>query len=119
MAHIDLEADRIGVRMSPLDEILALHGTLHIPYRHIRAVAHEPVPEAWWRGIRIGTNVPGLEVAGTFFAGEGMIFYDFHDPDRCLTFELDHEHYRRVVVQVDKDQDPAALAKEIAARLAR
>ena len=119
MAHIDLEADRIGVRMSPLDEILALHGTLHIPYRHIRAVAHEPVPEAWWRGIRIGTNVPGLKVAGTFFTGDGMIFYDFHDPDRCLTFELDHEHYRRVVVQVDKDQDPAALAKEIAARLAR
>lgn len=119
MAHIELEPDGIAVRMSPLDEILALHGSLHIPYSHIRAAAHEPVPEAWWRGIRIGTNVPGLKVAGTFFTDEGAIFYDFHDPNRCLTVELDHDRYRRVVVQVDKDQDPAVLATGITARLAR
>lgn len=118
MAHIELEAGRVGVRMSPLDEILALHGSLHIPYSHIRSVVFEPVPPAWFRGIRIGTNVPGVKVAGTFFTGEGAIFYDFHDPNRCLTFELDHEHYRRVVVQVDEDQSPAALAIGITARLA-
>lgn len=119
MAHIELEADRVSVRMSPLDEILALHGSLHIPYTHIRSVVFETVPPAWCRGIRFGTNMPGVKVAGTFLTGKGAIFYDFHDPDRCLTFELDHERYCRLVVQVDEGQDPAALAVEINAPLAR
>lgn len=119
MAHIELEAERVSVHLSPLDEILALHGSLHLPYSHIRSVNANPVPSAWCRGIRIGTNVPGVKVAGTFFTDEGMIFYDFHDPQRCLTFELAHQHYQRAVVQVDKDQDPATLAGEISARLTR
>lgn len=119
MAHIELGADRVGVQMSPLDEVLALHGSLHIPYSHVRSVVFEPVLAAWCRGIRIGTNVPGVKVAGTFFTDEGAIFYDFPAPNRCLTFELDHEHYRRVVVQVDEDKSPAALATEITVRLGR
>ncbi|HJR12755.1 MAG TPA: hypothetical protein VJ833_02550 [Rhodanobacteraceae bacterium] len=119
MARIELEADRVSANLNPLDEILSLHGSLHVPYRHIQSVNADPVPPAWCRGIRIGTNVPGVKVAGTFLTDEGTIFYDFHDPQRCLTFDLAHQHYRRVVVQVDKDQDPAALAADISARLTR
>lgn len=119
MAHIELEADRVSVHMNPLDEVLSLHGTLHIPYSHIRSVASDPVPPTLYRGIRIGTNIPGVKVAGTFFAGDGMVFYDFHDPSRCLTFELAHQHYKRVVVQVDKDQDPAVCVRAITAHLAK
>lgn len=117
MAHVELEADRVSVHMNPLDEILSLHGTLHIPYSHIRSVTTDPVPSAWFRGVRIGTNIPGVKIAGTFFTPDGMVFYDFHDPSRCLTFELAHQHYQRVIVQVDKDQDPTTLASQITARL--
>jgi len=114
MAHIELEADRVSVNLNPLDEILSLHGSLHVPPTGpIQSVNADPVPPARCRGIRIGTNVTGVKVANTFFTDEGMIFYDFHDPQRCLTFDLAHQHYRRVVVQVDKDQDPAALAADI------
>lgn len=45
------------------------------------------------------------------------MFYDFHAPLRCLTFEIEHQHYKRVVVQVDKNQDPVSLVKQITARL--
>jgi len=31
MAHIELEADRVSVNLNPLDEILSLHGSLHVP----------------------------------------------------------------------------------------
>lgn len=117
MAHVELEADRLSVQMNPLDEVLSLHGTLHIAYGNIRSVTTGPVPPAWFRGVRIGTNIPGVKVAGTFFTPDGMVFYDFHDPSRCLTLELAHQHYHRVVVQVDEDQDPAALAEQISARL--
>ena len=117
MARIELEPSRVSVLLNPLDEVLALHGSLHIPYSHINSAKHEPVPAAWFRGIRIGTNVPGVKVAGTFFTGGGVIFYDFHDPLRCLIFELAHETYKRVVVEVNRDQDPATLAAQILLRL--
>ena len=117
MARIELEPSRVSVLLNPLDGVLALHGSLHIPYSHIKSARHTPVPPDWFRGIRIGTNVPGVKVAGTFFTGEGRIFYDFHDPLRCLTFELAHETYKQVVVEVNRDQDPATLATQILSRL--
>ncbi|MGH8128212.1 MAG: hypothetical protein ACRETC_07565 [Gammaproteobacteria bacterium] len=117
MARIELDDSRVNVVLNPLDEVLALHGSLHIPYSHIKSVSHAPVPPEWCRGIRIGTNVPGVKVAGTFFTSEGTIFYDFHDPGRCLTFELAHEKYKQVVVEVNRDQEPAALAAQIASHL--
>ncbi|GEM_PF-593941 len=117
VAHIELEPSRVGVLLNPLDKVLALHGSLHIPYSHIKSVKHEPVPKAWFRGLRIGTRIPGVKVAGTFFTGAGRIFYDFHDPEHCLTFELAHETYKQVVVEVNRDQDPATLAARILLRL--
>ncbi|MGA7966067.1 MAG: hypothetical protein WCB49_09300 [Gammaproteobacteria bacterium] len=67
MARIELEPDRVGVLLNPLDEVLALHDSLHISYSHIVAVRHGPVPEeALFRGIRIGTNIPGVKMAGPF-----------------------------------------------------
>ena len=117
MARIDCDDERIEILLSPLDEVLSLHGSLHIPLTHVRSVRHETVPEEWFRGFRIGTNFPGVKVAGTFFTGDGMIFYDFHDPTRCLILDLAHEHYSRVIVEVDKDQDPGELAGRINALL--
>lgn len=116
MARIALEPDHVSLILAPLDEVLALHGSLHIPYGHIRSVRHEAVPAALFRGIRIGTNIPGIKVAGTFFTPDGVIFYDFHDPSRCLIFDLDHEKYRKAVVEVDRGQDPDTLAAQILAR---
>ena len=117
MARIDCDDERIAIQLSPLDEVLSLHGSLHIPLTHVRSARHEPVPEEWFRGVRLGTNLPGVKVAGTFLTGEGMIFYDFHDPSRCLILDLAHEHYRRVIVEVDKDQDPGEVAGRINAFL--
>jgi hypothetical protein len=56
-----------------------------------------------------GTNIPGLLTAGTFYQHEGAIFFDVHDPERTIVFELEHERYRRLVVEV---KDPgAAIAR--------
>ncbi|MHB1505242.1 MAG: hypothetical protein ACYCO4_03625 [Sulfobacillus sp.] len=117
MAHVTVEATGVSVHLSLGDEILAMHGSLHIPLTHISAVSTDRVPEAFFRGFKIGTNVPGVKTAGSFITGDGMIFYDFHDPSRCLTLALTHEKYGQVVVEVDRDQDLTALAQDIRARL--
>ena len=113
MAHIDVAPEKLAIILSLGDEILSLHSAFHLPYTHIAAVSTDPVPEAWFRGIRIGTNLPGIKTAGTFITDEGTIFYDFHDAGRCLSLDLNHELYRHVVVEVDRDQDPEVLAEAI------
>lgn len=119
MAHVELAGEQVTVRLSPFDKVLSLHGTLQVPLSHITGVEHAPVPAAWFYGFRVGTNIPGVKTAGTFFTRDGTIFYDFHDPSRCLTFHLEHEFYKRVVVEVDQDQDPKALAATIEAARAQ
>jgi len=116
VARIEVRDDQIDIRLSLAEEVLALHGTLHIPLRHVMGVSAEPVPPAAWRGMRIGTNVPGVVVAGTFFTAEGAVFYDMRHGDRCVTIELAGERYKRVVVEVDPGQDPQVVASEIEAK---
>ncbi len=116
LAHVDLTQDRVMFRLNLADEFLSLHGSMSIPFGHILSVSSEPVPETWWRGFRVGTNLPGIKVAGTFYGPDGAVFCDFHDPARCLTLELDHDRYRRVIVEVDADQSAHELADAIGAR---
>lgn len=112
-----VDGDEIVVRLNLLDEILSVHGSLHIPLDHVRSVSADPVPSHFWRGMRVGTNVPGVIVAGTFMSREGTVFYDVRHLDRCITLELEHDHYDRVVVEVDGD--PAEVAAKIRSAMGR
>jgi hypothetical protein len=117
VARVEVGDQDVTLHLSTFDDVLSLHGSFRIPYKHIAAASAAPVPQQWYRGVRIGANIPGVMVAGTFFTGDGAIFYDFHNGERCLTLELRHERYRRVVVEVDREQDHAALAAAIQAHL--
>ncbi len=117
MAHVTVGDDAVHIRLELLDEVLAFHGGLTIPLAHIQGVSTDPVPAVRWHGERFGTDLPGIITAGTFVNWDGHVFYDFRDPDRCVTIRLDHEHYNAVVVQVDGDKE--AVAREIEAARAR
>ena len=39
-----------------------------------------------------------------------MMFFEMHDPDKCITVSLNHEHYKRIVFEVE---DKEAVAKRI------
>lgn len=116
MASIEVRDGRIDIHLSISEEVLALHGALHIPLRHVIGVSAEPVPPAAWRGVRIGTNVPGVVVAGTFYTAEGAVFYDMRHGDRCVTIELADDRFKRVVVELEPGQDPQAVVAEIEAQ---
>jgi hypothetical protein len=82
---------------------------LEIPVSHVRSVRVDPEPaRGWWHGLKMpGTNIPGVLTAGTFYQGDGWVFYDVHDPEKTIVLELEHEHYKRLVVEVE---DPHAVA---------
>lgn len=120
MARIVIESNNVQVQLSTMDKIWTVHGSLAIPLAHI-TLARVEDENGWdhlWRKI-IGTNAPGLKMAGTFFMPGGMAFLDYADGKNCLVLETQHETYKYVIVQPERDQDPDAIAAEINRRLGK
>jgi hypothetical protein len=114
MARIAIESNNVTIELSPMDKIWAVHGSLQIPLAHIvRAMVEDE--NGWhhfWRKL-VGTDAPGMKMAGTFFLPNGLAFLDYSDGRSCLVLQTQHERYQTVIIQPDRDQDPDALAGEI------
>lgn len=102
MVEVTVEGDRVRFDVNGWDKMWSLKSRLEIPLAHITSVRIDPEPaRGWWHGFRMpGTQIPGVLTAGTFYQHDGAVFYDVHDPDHTIVIELDHEHYRRLVVEV-------------------
>ena len=112
MVKISVSDDRIHFDVEGIDRMWALRSQLEFPLSHIRSVRVDPeAAKGWWHGIRLwGSNIPGILTAGTFYQNGRVVFYDVHDPLRTIVIELDHEHYDRMVVEVE---EPEVEAKKV------
>ena len=115
MVQMAIDGNALHLRVRGIDQILALRSELSVPLAHIRAVSVRP-PEAhsWFHGLRFGTNIPGVVTAGTFLTGNGLVFWDVHDPDKTIALDIEHEFYKRVIVEVDGSPEDAAARIEAA-----
>lgn len=108
MVEVAIEGDRLHLRMRGIDRILALRSELSVPLAHIHAVTIRPAEaHHWFHGLRFGTNVPGVVTAGTFLTGDGLVFWDVHDPEKTIALDIDHEFYKRVIVEVEGSPEVA------------
>jgi len=103
MVNIRIEGDRVHFEVEGWDKLWALKSHLEIPLGHMIAVRADPEPaRGWWHGIRLpGMQIPGLLTAGSFYQHDGMVFYDVHDPDATIVIDLDHEHYKKLIIEVE------------------
>ena len=102
MVHVSIHGDRVRFEVEGWDKLWALKSQLEIPLAHIRSVRADPEQARdWWHGLRLpGTQIPGILTAGSFYQSDGFVFYDVHDPELTVVIELDHERYRRLVIEV-------------------
>ena len=120
MGQIAIDGDTLTLRMRGIDQILALRSELSLPLAHIRAVTIRPgEAHGWFHGLRFGTSVPGVVTAGTFLTGDGLVFWDVHDPDKTIALDIDHEVYKRVIVEVEGSPEAAAAQIDAARERAR
>jgi hypothetical protein len=114
MVDVTIDGDRVRFEVEGWDKLWSLKSQLEIPVSHIASARVDPEPaRGWWHGIKLpGTNLPGVITAGTFYQSEGAVFFDVHDPERTIVIELEHEHYKRLVLEVD---DPDAVVARIRA----
>lgn len=40
------------------------------------------------------------------------MFFEMHDPDECITVNLDHEHYKKIVFEVEDKEEAARQINE-------
>jgi hypothetical protein len=111
MVQISIHVDRVRFEVEGWDKLWAFRSELEIPLAHIRSVRVDPEPaRGWWHGFRLpGTQIPGVLTAGTFYQHDGAVFYDVHDPDRTIVLELEHEHYKRLVIEVFSPEAAVAI----------
>lgn len=106
MVNISLEGDLVYLDVEGVDKLWALRSHLEFPLAHVRSVRVDPAAaRGWWHGLKLwGSNMPGILTAGTFYQQGRIVFYDVHDPERTIVLELDHEHYDRLIVEVDEPE---------------
>jgi hypothetical protein len=117
MVDVSFDEGRVRFEVEGWDKLWALKSRLEIPIAHIRAARVDPEPaRGWWHGLRLpGTDIPGILTAGTFYQRDGCVFYDVHDPERTIVIDLDHEQYKRLVIEVaNPDEVVARLNSAIA-----
>lgn len=116
MVDITIDGDRVRFEVLGWDKLWALKSQLDIPLAHITSVRVDAeAARGWFHGLRLpGTQIPGFLTAGTFYWREGAVFYDVHDCDNTIVLELDHEHYKRLIVEV---ADPAGTVAMLQAAL--
>lgn len=111
MAQVEITDGVLVVAMQGFDRILALKSEIRVPLEHvIRADSGEEDASNWFHGFRVGTNVPGVVVAGTFYWHGDRAFYDVHHAEKAVAITLRDEKYQRLIIEVD---DPAATIAAI------
>jgi len=108
MVNVAVQNDRAVFEVEGLDQLWALRSRLEIPLAHITDVTVDPDQVGrWWHGWKLfGTELPGLFAAGTFYYHGELVFWDVRDPEKTVIVSLDHERYKKLIIEV---ADPTAV----------
>jgi hypothetical protein len=110
---VRIEGDDVVLEIHGIDEILSIKRSIHIPFKHILSVSTETIPWNIFNAIKLaGTNIPHHVKDGRFLTKEGMMFFEMHDPDSCITINLDHERYKKIFFEVEDKESAATLIED-------
>jgi hypothetical protein len=114
MIDVTTEGDRAVFTVEGLDKLWSFRSRLELPLAHITAVEHDPeVVGRWWHGVKVvGTDVPGLFAAGTFYYNGELVFWDVRHRERAIIVSLEHERYKKLIVEVEDPADAVARLRQ-------
>ena len=118
MVDIRIDGDRVMFNVEGLHKLWAFRSELTIPLAHVTGVEvnHDQVGR-WWHGFKVlGTDMPGVFAAGTFYFHGELVFWDVREPASTIIVSLEDERYKKLIVEV---ADPATTAAMINAAIRR
>jgi len=103
MHRFELTETSLDIEIVGLDRLWALRSSVSLPRAAIRTVRRrtpQDTPPLW----RIGTHVPGVIVAGTYFGSGRREFWATRLGDDAVVIELEGARLTRVVVDLADSQ---------------
>jgi hypothetical protein len=113
MVNVSVDGNRAIFTVEGIHKLWAIKSQIEIPLAHVTGVEvnHDQV-NAWWHGFKlIGTDMPGLFAMGTFYYHGELVFWDVSDLNRTLIVSLEHERYKKLIIEVDDPEATAAMLK--------
>ena len=100
---LNIEEDKLQIKLNPLEIILSFRGSLRVPLDHITQVSTKR-PEWKWKQVRApGAYIPFLLKMGTYHGG-GKEFWRTTLGRPFLTIELRDWDYKRIVLTLDDNE---------------
>jgi hypothetical protein len=119
VARLMIDQHRVTVRLSALEKLEALHFDVKIPRTAVMAAREVPdglaelrgtIAGLGWRGVGIGTGLPGVMMVGTVQDGYGLTFAVCHGRGPAVVLDLSGQHYNRIIMTV---QDPGEIVRRL------
>jgi hypothetical protein len=112
MVNIKINRDKVIFEVQGWDKLWSLRSRLEISLSHIKGAHSDPTPAmGWFDGLRLaGTELPKIFRAGTFYQQGELVFWDVHEPKNTIVIELEHERYKKLIIEVE---NPAQEVKKI------
>jgi len=112
MVRVEIRKDYVLFKLEGAQKFLALKRCVRIPLKNIESISTEKV-KPLWLARRIGTHMPRIFMAGTFWTREGKIFYYVRNRSKCITLRLKNHEYSKVVFEVDHKEDVANELRKV------
>ena len=107
---VEIHGDNLVFELHGVDEIFAIKRSVSVPLEHVVSVSTDNVGWEPFKQLRVGgTSLPGVIKDGRYLSSDGMMFFEMHHPERCVTVTLDHDTYRKIVFEVDDKEKTAKM----------
>lgn len=105
---VKIDGNSLVFEIHGIDTILSIRRTIRVPLEHVVSVSTEKVPWQPFEQLKVaGASLPGVIKDGLYLSNDGLLFFEMHDPERCITVSLDHERFKKIIFEA-KDKDDAA-----------
>ena len=114
VGEIKIEGNTVIFQLRGVDKLLAIKSTLRIPIEHIVGVSTERANWEPFKQLRVGGSyVPGVVKDGRYYDPKtGLLFYEMHNPENCVTVSLREERYKKIIFEVQDKESAAKLLKD-------
>ena len=111
MVNINVDGNTAIFEVLGLDKLWSFKSRLEIPVNHLRTVYQDPnCAMRWLDSFKlIGTSIPYIFRAGAFYQQGDFVFWDVRNIQNTIVVELDHEHFAKLVIEVDDPVSAVSL----------
>jgi len=101
---LEISKGKLRIGLGDLEKALGIRGGFEIPLQNIVKAGTEAHRTGWEEIRALGTHLPGVAKAGTYYTPRGKEFWYVTDKG-VLVLELEDEPYKRIILSVDGNKE--------------